>query len=162
PVVGGHRPYELGVVRGNVEIADLLLAAGADRTLDPVMAFAGACARADRAEVERLLGDDPALVQRAMRREPQLMVTAVEQRRRDAVRLLAEVGFDVNLMPRGAPLHEAAYMGDLELVELLLELGADPELRDRSYDSTPLGWAEYNGQEEVAEFLRRSSTSTRT
>jgi ankyrin repeat protein len=44
-------------------------------------------------------------------------------------------------------------MGNLEMVRLLLELGADPNVRDPTHNSTPLGWARYNGQTEVAQYL---------
>jgi hypothetical protein len=37
---------------------------------------------------------------------------------------------------------------------LLLAHGADPNLRDRSYNSTPAGWAEHSGQEEAERYLQ--------
>jgi hypothetical protein len=40
---------------------------------------------------------------------------------------------------RISALHGAA--ADLAMVELLLSLGADPNLKDCAFDSTPLGWA---------------------
>ncbi len=45
--------------------------------------------------------------------------------------------------------------GHLEMVKLLIELGADPVIRDTEFDATPLGWAEYGGHDEVAEFLKQ-------
>jgi ankyrin repeat protein len=51
-------------------------------------------------------------------------------------------------------LHQAAYDGDVELVALLLELGADPARRDHSFNATPLGWAEHNHQQAAVELLR--------
>ena len=38
-------------------------------------------------------------------------------------------------------LHQAAFDGRRELMELLLEHGADINARDRRYDATPGGWA---------------------
>ena len=32
-------------------------------------------------------------------------------------------------------------------------MSPDPNLRDPNHDATPLGWAEYNGQTEVARYL---------
>jgi len=70
----------------------------------------------------------------------------------ETVTLLVELGFDVNAYGRGdAPveepwetaLHHSAGNGDLALTRLLLDLGADPNLRDRRFDATPLGWARH-------------------
>lgn len=58
-------------------------------------------------------------------------------------RLLAELGFDVNAMERISALHEAASAGDLPMVDLLLSLDADPNLKDCSFNATSLGWAEH-------------------
>jgi len=41
------------------------------------------------------------------------------------------------------------------MVKLLIELGADPLLRDTEFNARPLGWAEYNHQIAVAEFLEQ-------
>jgi ankyrin repeat protein len=59
----------------------------------------------------------------------------------------------VNAVRRTAALHEAASRGDVAMVELLLELGADPALRDTEFGATPLGWARHSRQDEVARFL---------
>ena len=40
-------------------------------------------------------------------------------------------------------LHHAAWMDDVELVEALLAVGADPTLLDDDHHATPLGWAEW-------------------
>lgn len=45
------------------------------------------------------------------------------------------------------------------MVVLLLELGADPNVRDVTYDGTPLDWAAYNGQAVVVEHLLRRGPS---
>jgi ankyrin repeat protein len=72
------------------------------------------------------------------------------------------MGFDVNAkgrtdIPSDQPwqtaLHKAAEEGDLDLAQTLLRLGADPDIRDNRFDSTPLGWARYFGQESLVELL---------
>jgi ankyrin repeat protein len=72
------------------------------------------------------------------------------------------VGFPVN-DERGGPLHVAALFGHLEVVKTLVELGADPTAQAVTRgtpgqfapeDPTPLGWARYNHQHEVVEFLQ--------
>lgn len=56
------------------------------------------------------------------------------------------------------PLHEAAAKGNLEMIELLLAHGADPNLRDNSYDATPAGWAEHFNQMEALRYLAALET----
>jgi len=41
----------------------------------------------------------------------------------------------------------------LTAAQLVLERGADPNIPDQHYQSTPLGWARYSGQPAVAELL---------
>jgi len=43
--------------------------------------------------------------------------------------------------PRGTLLHQAAWLGRVELVELLLQRGADPNATVETEYATPLGWA---------------------
>ena len=49
------------------------------------------------------------------------------------------------------PLHQAVFSGSMESVKLLLAAGASLDSRDRVYDGTPLGWAEYMISEESNE-----------
>jgi ankyrin repeat protein len=154
PVLGRRTAYAIATRDGNAEVAELLREAGATQTpLDPVESLLAACMRADRAEAAELLAADPALAERAAAAEPERIIRAAELGRRDAVRLMAELGFDVNVVRRTTALHGAASAGDLEMVKLLLELGADPSLLDTEFCATPLGWAEHNQQHEVAEYL---------
>lgn len=182
PTFGGHTAYELAVLAGNPEIAEDLAAAGATRTaLDPMQELIAACMRADRAAVDRLRADFPGLVATTIEREPYLIGHAAAAGRVETVRLLAELGFDVNLgealvfrdtgtaqvatllsgleprsglARRTSALHLAAWNGDLPMARTLVELGADLSIRDCEHDSTPLGWAEYNHQHDVAAYLR--------
>jgi ankyrin repeat protein len=153
PLMEGLTAYQFAMLSGSSEIADALADAGADTTLDPVDAFLATCMRADRPAVEEQLAADPTLPTLAVARRPQLIVRAAELGRLDAVRLLAELGFDVNHLKRLTALHQAAFDGNLELVKLLIQLGADPTIQDRSYNATPLGWAEHNNQPAVSDYL---------
>ena len=81
--------------------------------------------------------------------------------------LLAGLGFDVNAKGRSdAPakdpwetaLHVAAMEGNLGLAQSLLSLGADPDIRDERFNSTPLGWAWHFGQEQLIELLEPFTT----
>ena len=155
PLRYGLTPYEAAVRRGNREVAEVLRAAGATvPELDPVEDFLSACMAGDRAAVDRMLADRPGLKAEAITRRPDAVLQATELRRPDAIRLLAELGFDVNVWARITPLHQAAYDGDVAIVQTLLDVGADPELRDPGYNATPLGWAEHARREPVIELLR--------
>ena len=65
-------------------------------------------------------------------------------------------------MPSDQPwqtaLHKAAEDGHLELARTLLRLGADPDLRDHRFDSTPLGWARYFGHQPLIDLLEPLTT----
>ena len=86
------------------------------------------------------------------------MHRAVEARQPDGVRLIVDLGVDINVMVPGtgydrSPLHNAAVYGDLDMVTLLLELGADPQLRDYPFGGTAIGWARYGQHENVVAYL---------
>jgi len=71
---------------------------------------------------------------------------------------MAALGFDLNPTDRRSPLHEAALTGNVELIRALLDLGADPTIRDPEHDSPPQGWAEYNREDEAARYLASISS----
>ena len=74
------------------------------------------------------------------------------------VRALAAAGGDLDADVGGhTMLHHAAWIGDVELVEALLECGANPDVRDAEHGTTPLGWAEHGHAEETAAILRTTS-----
>jgi ankyrin repeat protein len=68
------------------------------------------------------------------------------------------------LLPRGirlaechrgeTGLHWAAYGGHLEIVRLLLEHGAPVDVKDETWDNTPLGWAVHGWENPSPEFRR--------
>jgi hypothetical protein len=159
-----HTVHDLAVIAGNTEIADLLAAAGATaHQLGPAEQLVAACMRADRTTVERMLAADPGLVER----EAELIAwlrpldQAAFLDRPDTIVLGASAGFPLQ-EEGGGPLHVAALVGNLDMVKLLVQLGADPAAEAHTQgtpgqfapvDPTPLGWARYNNQHEVEEFL---------
>lgn len=150
----GPSAYALALRAGNSEIAELLAAAGARPvTLDPVQTLAAAIMSGDRAAVERLTRSDPTLTARLISEEPGLILRAAALGRQDAVTLMVSLGLDVNLRRRTTPLHEAAGAGDLAMVKLLIELGADPTTYDTAHHSTPLGWASHGRHQPVVDYL---------
>ncbi len=143
--------YELALLHGHTDVAETLAAAGTSAALNEVDAFTAACMRAD---ADAVAGFGPELPARALERSPELINRAAEQGKTAAVRLLAGLGFDVNHLRHSTPLHEATWNDDVETARTLIELGADPAIKDTEHDSTPLGWAQHGGKQRVAAYLR--------
>jgi hypothetical protein len=154
----GYTPAELAVLSGYPELAGWLVAQGAaPPALDGVDSLIAAVLAGDRDTATRLRAHAPA----ARERRPGLMVWAAAGGKRDAIELLAELGFDVNARGRAdvpveqpwfTPLHEAASGGDVEMTRLLLRLAADPNIRSE-FGGTPLDGARRHGHHVVAELL---------
>ncbi len=94
------------------------------------------------------------LAARAVARNPHLPFRAAEIGRTEALEPLKDLGFDLNLVP-GDPRRSTRprSTGHLDTVKKLIELGADPSMRDPSYDGNALGWAEHNHQQMTASRL---------
>jgi hypothetical protein len=81
----------------------------------------------------------------------------------DGVRALAAAGGDLNALYDGHTLlHHAAWIGDIALVQALLECGADTDAVDVEHGMTPLGWAEHGHAEATAAILQESAAKRRT
>lgn len=156
----GHTAAEVAALCGNVEIAEYLVAHGAPALhLRGLEALVAAVMSGDRAQAG-LFGDE--LIGELRGRQPWLIVWAAARGRSEAVRLLIEHGWDVNAFGRGdgpsamkwqTALHTAAGEGFVDLIELLLSAGADPNLRDNRFGGTARDWATHFGQESAARLL---------
>lgn len=91
-----------------------------------------------------------------------LLIQAAALGRVDEVRRLAADGWDVNAMGRGdiftdepwqTALHAAVERNDAVMMAALLQLGADPSIKDARFDATPAGWAEHFGYMELVPLL---------
>jgi hypothetical protein len=161
PIYQGRSPAQEAALSGHMEIVSLLVDAGADWEHDQVDALLAAATAGDRETVDGLLASDPGLRERAIERRADQLVRAVEEDQRAGVALLLDLGFDVNARRRSTPLHEAAMRGDMTMIELLLEHGADPALRDSGYDATPAGWAEHFGRTDAQRLLEAAEAAPR-
>jgi Domain of unknown function (DUF1707)/Ankyrin repeat len=155
----GRTPAEVAALAGCPELVEWLVAQGAARPAgEGADGFIAAVLAGDRRTATRLRAH--AGTARAQR--PALIVWAAARRKRDAIVLLAELGFDVNALGRTdvpmeqaweTALHEAAAQGDTELARLLLKLGAHPSIKDARFDATQLGWSRHFGQKAMIELL---------
>jgi len=84
----------------------------------------------------------------------------------EIVRLLLDAGEDPSRYnPDGnhshsTPLHQAIAGSHDAAVRLLVERGARLDIKDRIYQSTPLGWAIYLGKTEIEKYLRAQGAKT--
>jgi uncharacterized protein len=79
-----------------------------------------------------------------------------------AARLLLQKGADIDAIPpgfdySGTALHNAAFLGHREMVEFLIEQGANPNVKDTKVNSTPAGWAEYADHHELKDYLEQTA-----
>jgi hypothetical protein len=153
PAHGARTPIDEAALLGHLDIVDLLAAAGARLSGDEVDRFVSICMAGDRARAAELRSADPTLVERAIARRPHQLIRAAEKDSVAAVELLIELGFDVNARSRTAPLHEAAMHGNVEMIRLLLDHSADPNVRDGEFDAPPAGWAEHHGMTDAEALL---------
>ncbi len=153
PIYQGRSPVQEAALSGHMDVVSMLVDAGASWDHDDVDALLAVAMAGDRDAVTRLLAADPSMPDRAIGRRPDQLVRAAGQDSYEAVALLIELGFDVNARTRTAPLHEAAMRGDIPVIRLLLDHGADPNMHDTDYDATPAGWAEHHGRREAQQLL---------
>jgi hypothetical protein len=118
----------------------------ATRQVDP---FVAACLGGDLAAAADLARKDPGL----RTRHAALIAELAGHRRWDAVRLLVELGFDVNASGGVTALHYAAGAGDIDLVQLLLDHGADRTIRDTEFNHPAVEWARFFERDDAAKYL---------
>jgi len=84
---------------------------------------------------------------------------AVTKKDLGAIKWLLEHGVDINAKRlmwgcNHTALHMTTENGALDIARMLLDAGADPNIRDDKYDATALGWAEFFGRDEFAALIR--------
>ncbi len=148
----GKTPCQTAMLMGQTEIAQLLADAGANRqAISDADAFQVACMAGEIETAHDMLTESPDLIAQVHGRE--MLCDAVQLGQRKALDTMIRLGFDLNARPGRTPLHEAALIGDLEVVEMLLESGADPTIREEMYFQPPIGWAIHARQQGVIDRL---------
>ena len=146
--------YQDAVARGHADMAALLARYGASTlpaTVAASEAFVEACARGERDEVLALARRHPEQLA-----DPRAMHAAVQGDRAEVVELLLELGVPPGIADSRngvTALHVAASANAPRSALLLLERGADVDVRDRMYDSPPLGWASWFQHARMVELL---------
>jgi ankyrin repeat protein len=112
---------------------------------------------------EAMLGDDPARIG-PDGRDTVALHLSVAKKNVEAVRWLIEHRVAVNAKRvlwdcNHTALHLTAENGAVEIARILLDAGGDPDIHDDKYDATVLGWAEFCGQEQVAQLVRERGGS---
>jgi ankyrin repeat protein len=168
PFERGATATSMAATTGHADLVDYLVEHGAPPLgLEPAEAFVAAVLAADRPALDRLRRAHPGLTDQVRSARPALITWAAACGRPEAVEILSGLGFDVNArgrtdVPSDQPwqtaLHKAAEDGNLELAQTLLRLGADPDLRDHRFGSTPLGWSRYFGQQPLIDLLEPITT----
>ena len=147
----GYTPYQVALMRGMPEIADLIKAKGGRADpLAPPEEFQAACMRGDY-PTARDLADDYMGVEPDKDRE--MLREAAGNGNLAAVQTMIRLGFE--LSPRGTrtPLHVAAFKGHLDVIHSLIEAGADTAMRDPDYHTPPFIHAMHSFQDEAVALL---------
>ncbi|KAJ3353785.1 hypothetical protein GGF32_002852 [Allomyces javanicus] len=130
--------------------------ASAPEAMSPHSPSASASAkRSKKARTDALAWEDVRMLNTAMEKGKLKTIQALFERKTDvpinvlvkAPAAVSETGFT------WTPLHMAAYYGHNEVVDWLMEQGADVEAKDTWYEGTALAWAAYMGHAETCKLL---------
>jgi ankyrin repeat protein len=129
----GRTAYQHAVRRGRDDLAQALAELGSPTDLEPADRALSAIARGGEVAAAEL--DDDA---------PEILIELAMSDAATLTRVVDAVGPNFSARwgggPRGTLLHQAAWLGRVELVELLLRRGADPNAEVETEYARPLGW----------------------
>ncbi len=126
------------LANGRPGAAEFLARRGAELDIE------GAAGVGDLAAVRRCLADGAPRGKPTPKQLQRAFNWACGYGRTNSVEFLLTQGISVRDGGEGeTALHHAAYGGHPDVVRLLLARGADVNVKDTSYDATPLGWAIY-------------------
>jgi ankyrin repeat protein len=128
---------------GKDQTAALLMSRGAPDDSTDIDRLIGACLRADRQSAEQLLAVHPDLRDRLTDDDNATVVEAAGSASTASVALMLEFGFSPHARNGFGEqaLHWAAHAGNIDMVRLLIDAGADVDGRDARFNSTPLAFA---------------------
>lgn len=143
----GRSARRRALTAGVATTVTMLGCADTDASTDPVERLLAAIVSADADGARRVITAHPGLIDRLEAEDRATLVAAAERGNLASVRLMLELGFDVDTRRDGTDddgataLHAASWAGSADTVALLLEHGADLTARDSHWHSQPLQWA---------------------
>ncbi len=139
----GRSPYQVAMQHGHPEAAAWLAGLGAATETTPFERFADACGRSDLEAAQRVIDENPRLLENLSEGDRRAFVQLGAQGKTAAIAAMIDCGVPVNA--RGAhgqtALHWASWHGWRETAAALLARGAAPEAVEDEFGATPLGWA---------------------
>lgn len=137
-------PHQIALMKGHQAMFDFLYAES-----DTATRLLVNCVLARRAEAEAIANQHPEIVPKLSDVDRELVAKYCWETNTNynAVKLMLDLGFPVAHPERNhgyTPLHNAAWAGSGDLVELLIARGHPVDIRDPTYDATPLGYALYD------------------
>jgi ankyrin repeat protein len=141
PRADGKTPYFLAVRFGNVVVAKVLLAHGANsHAVSPADDLIGACRRADRETASSIVRAHPEVLRTLSDQDYEVFIQSAAHNRLDVVKLMLETGFNPDAYGESGAtaLHAAAWHGHADIVQLLLDFGAHVQQRDMMFGSSPI------------------------
>ena len=137
-------PHQIALMKGHQAMFDFLYAKS-----DVTTRLLVNCVLARRAEAQAIAKQHPEVVSELPDVDRELLAKYCWETNTnyDAVKLMLDLGFPV-AHPEHChgytPLHNAAWAGSGDLVELLISHGHPVDIRDPKYDATPLEYALYD------------------
>jgi ankyrin repeat protein len=133
--------HQVALLNGHQDVFDLLWARSDDTTRLLV-----SCVLARRGDAEAIAARHPGIVASLPPEDLELLPRYCWETNTnsDAVKLMLDLGFPVAHPERShgyTALHNAAWSGTADLVDLLIARGAPVDIVDPRYDATPLGFA---------------------
>jgi ankyrin repeat protein len=136
--------HQIALLKGHPELFDFLY-----ENSDTPTRLLVSCVLGRRREAEAIAARNPGLVASLPAADHELVARYCWETNTnfEAVKLMLDIGFPVAHPERShgySPLHNAAWAGSADLVDLLIERGHPVDLVDPGYQSTPLGYAIYD------------------
>src|SRR5262249_28744711 len=143
--VKGLTPIQIAERNSDSRAVQFFLEKGARDNRSPADFLIGACARADSEAAERIVRDNPDVMQSLNPRDLSYFSVFARSGRLDSIRLMANLGFDIEARADdldATGVTYAASNGDVPMVQLLIQRGAKLDVNQK-YGGNPLVTAIY-------------------